>query len=142
MQCSRHSKPVWKSRAMANEGSFTIGEWAIILGVPALLVATCRYFGIDRKWEDSIFYTIVVFGVVMLALRKAWGYRTFWNTFAVLLVVHMSVVAIILLSLPPGARPIHGVPLTLAAMGEGALIIRVLWKKSLGSGGNHPEHRV
>jgi hypothetical protein len=123
---------------MADESSFTIREWVIILGVPALLVATCRYFGIDRKWEDSIFYTVVVFGVAMLALRRAWGYRTFWKTFAVILAVHVLVVAIVLLSLPPGTIAIHGVPLTLAAMVEGVLIIRVLMEEKSGIRGQSP----
>ncbi|MBZ5550926.1 MAG: hypothetical protein LAO22_23720 [Acidobacteriia bacterium] len=116
---------------------FNIGEWVLIFGLVALAVAATEYFGVAQKWENAIVYTVIVFTVVILALRPAWGRKAFWQTLVPVFLLHVLAVVVIEQSLPQGSKGPRGLPLIGAGMVEGVLIAGVLWKRSMRSN-SHP----
>jgi hypothetical protein len=120
----------------AAEGKgFSIGEWVIIFGLAAIAVALTEISGLSSKWEDATVYTVVLFTVVVLALRPAWGRRAFWEGLLAIFVLHVLAVIVLEQSLPAVAKGFHGVPMTIAGMAEAVLIGGVLWKRSMRSKG-------
>lgn len=122
---------------VAGGKSFNIGEWVLIFGLVALAVATTEFLGVAQKWEHAIVYTVIVFSVVILALRPAWGRKAFWQTLVPVFLLHVLAVVVIEQSLPPGSKGPRGLPLIGAGMVEGVLIAGVLWKRSMRSN-SHP----
>jgi hypothetical protein len=112
---------------------FSVKEWVFIVVLVALAVAITKFVGISQKWENAIVYTVLVFTVVIMALRPAWGRRAFWKTLVPIFLLLVLVVLVIEQSPPPGSEGPHGLPLTAAGMAEGVLIASVLWKRSMRS---------
>ena len=118
---------------VAGGKKFGIGEWVLIVVLVALAVAITEFVGVRQKWENAIVYTVLVFTVVIMALRPAWGRSAFWKTLVPIFMLHVLAVVVIEQSLPPGSEGPHGLPLTAAGMAEGVLIAGVLWKRSMRS---------
>jgi len=86
---------------MAGQKESTILEWVILLGLTACAIALCEVIGLTQMWEDCVVYTVVVFTVVLRALRSEWGQKEFWESLALVFTGHMVVVLVVLLELPP-----------------------------------------
>ncbi len=112
---------------------FSVREWIIIVGFVAIAVVITELVGLPQKWENVIVYTVLVFSVVIMALRPAWGRNAFWKTLFQIFFLHCLAVVVVAQSLPPGSEGPHGLPLTAAGMAEGVLIAGVLWKRSMRS---------
>ena len=118
---------------VAGGKKFNIGEWVLIFGLVALAVTTTEFLGISQKWEHAIVYTVIVFTVVIMALRPAWGRKEFWQSLVPVFLLHVLAVVVIEQSLPPGSKGPRGLPLIPAGMIEGVVIAGVLWKRSMRS---------
>ena len=116
---------------LAGGKKFSTGEWVVIFAVAVLAVAFTEFIGVAEKWENAVVYTVVVFSVVITALRPAWGRRAFWQSLALVFLFHVLAVVVIGQSLPPSSKGPRGLPLTAAAMVEGVVIASVLWKRSI-----------
>src|SRR6266851_9357254 len=99
---------------VAGGKKFSIGEWVVMFGLAALAVAVTEFVGVSQKWENAIVYTVLVFTVVIMALRPAWGRRTFWRNLVPIFLLHVLAIVVIEQSLPPGSKGPHGLPLTAA----------------------------
>ena len=119
--------------SVAGGKNFSIREWALMAGLAAMAVAISEFVGVSQKWENAIVYTVIVFAVVVMALRPAWGRRAFWQNLVLVFLLHLLAIAVIEQSLPPGNEGPHGLPLTGAGMAESLLIGGVLWKRSMRS---------
>jgi hypothetical protein len=117
----------------AGEKKFSIVEWVVIFGLGATAVAITQFVAINQNWQDAIVYTVVLFTVVILALRPAWGRKAFWRNLTLIFVLHILAILVIEQSLPAGKRGLHGLPLTLIGMMEALLIAGALWKRSMRS---------
>jgi branched-subunit amino acid permease len=118
---------------VAGGKKFSIREWALIVVLVVFAVAITEFVGVRQKWENAIVYTVLVFTVVIMALRPAWGRSRFWKTLVPIFLLHVLAVVVIEHSLPPGSEGPHGLPLTAVGMAEGVLIASVLWKRSMRS---------
>jgi hypothetical protein len=108
---------------------FTILEWLLILGVTALAIAVSELIGLPHHWKDAAVYTVVVFAVVILALRAAWDRAAFWRSLALVFAGHTIVVLVAVQALPHGRL---GFPkLLLIPIGgvEGVLIAALLRRR-------------
>jgi hypothetical protein len=97
----------------------------------AFAIAISQFIGMSRNWEDAVVYTVVLFTVVTLALRSAWGYARFWQNLTRIFALHLLAVIIFEQALPPGVRGPHGLWLVIGGMAEGLLIAGVVWKKTV-----------
>ncbi len=86
---------------MTGQKESAILEWAILLGLTACAVAVSEVIGLKQLWEDGVIYTVVVFTVVLRALRSAWGRKEFWQSLALVFTGHMIAVLVVLQALPP-----------------------------------------
>src|SRR5947209_6743727 len=118
---------------VAGGKKFRMWEWVLICVLVALAVVITEFVGVRQKWENAIVYTILVFAVVVMALRPAWGRSAFWKNLAPIFLLHVLALVVIEKSLPPGSEGPHGLPLTAAGMAEGVIIASVLWKRSMRS---------
>jgi hypothetical protein len=114
---------------VAGQKHFTIREWVIILGLTASAVGVSELFGFAQEWKDVLVYTVVVFAVVLTALRPAWGRKAFWSSFALVLAGHVVIVLVSLHALPPGRFGIPKLLLVLLGGIEGVLIAAILRRR-------------
>ena len=115
----------------------SVGEWVVIFGLVALAVAVTEFVDVSQKWENAFVYTVLLFTVVIIVLRPAWGRRAFWRNLVPIFLLHVLGVTVIEQSLPLGSEGPHGLPLTGAVMAEGVIIVSVLWKRSMQSKSDH-----
>ncbi len=118
---------------VAGGKKFGFGEWAFIVVLVVLAVAISELVGVRQKWEHAVVYTVLVFTVVIVALRPAWGRSAFWKTLVPIFLLHVLAIVTIEQSLPPESEGPHGLPLTAVGMAEGVFIASVLWKRSMRS---------
>lgn len=111
--------------------TFSAWEWAILLVLLAAGILASKLFGLTAVWREAIPYTIVVFAVVIMALRPAWHRRGFWQTLAGIFAIHAVLLALAG-QIMPSIIGISGVPMILGGMAEALLIGGLLWKKSMG----------
>jgi peptidoglycan/LPS O-acetylase OafA/YrhL len=112
---------------------FTFWQWAILFGLLSAAIVVSEVSGFKQEWEDGVVYTVVLFAVVIMALRPAWGRRRFLKNLAFLFALHV-VGMIVLLSVVPLGR--FGVPKLvwgMACIAEALLIASVLWKRAVRS---------
>src|ERR1700754_4956595 len=86
-----------------------IGQWSVIIAGVASLVVLAEFFDIDIEGivRDAIIYTVIVFAVVIVALRPAWRCRGFWMNLTLLLSGHIILLLVVIQVLPPSRA---GVP--------------------------------
>jgi hypothetical protein len=112
---------------MIGQKKSAILEWAILLGLTACALVVSEAIGLNQLWEDGVVYTVVVFAVVITALRPAWGRQSFWGSLALIFAGHMIVLLVLLEAMPPRR---FGIPkLLLVPVGgiEGIFLTAVLW---------------
>jgi heme/copper-type cytochrome/quinol oxidase subunit 4 len=117
-----------------HEPRFTAWEWLAL--VASLLGATAltTVIGLNQKSSDAVIYTVVVFAVVITALRPAWRRRAFWRNLALVFVLHAVGMSILLHILSEQGHGISGLLMIVCGMVEGIVIGSVLWKKAHLSG--------
>jgi hypothetical protein len=113
---------------LAGHKHFTVFEWAVIIGFAAVAIVVADLLGLHDKWNDVFVYTVVLFGVVLLALRPAWGRRTFWTNAIVALSLHLVAVIIVVQALPVSMARLPWLVLIGIGMLEGLLLAGLLWK--------------
>ena len=118
---------------LAGLKEFTMLEWIILFAVMAAAVMATERLGLSRQWKDAVIYTVVVFTVVLVALRPAWGRSAFWQTLASVFAVHVVAVFIIIQAFPAAARGFPGLFLIIAGMAESVALGGVLWKRAVQS---------
>jgi hypothetical protein len=114
---------------MIGQKESAILEWVILLGLTACAVAASEMIGLRQLWKDGLVYTVVVFAVVLSALRPAWGRKSFWTSLALIFTGHTIVLLVVLQALPPRR---FGIPkLLLVPLGgiECVFIAGMLWKR-------------
>jgi hypothetical protein len=115
----------------------TFWEWVAIFGGMAVTIAATEALGVAPKWESASVYTVIVFVVVITAMRPAWGRSNFWRALAVAFLLHTLAIFFAMRELVPAtSRGIHGIPMILSGMVEALVIASFLWraskKKSIG----------
>jgi hypothetical protein len=109
---------------MIGQKKSAILEWAILLGLTACAIVVSEVIGLNQPWKDGVVYTVVVFAVVITALRPAWGRQSFWSSLALIFAGHM-IVLLVLLEAMPSRR--FGLLLVPVGGIEGIFITAVLW---------------
>ena len=118
---------------MAARRKSTILDWLICLGFPLGTVAASEAIGLAPLWKDAVVYTVILFAVVLTALRPPWRQREFWQTLVGVFAAHSLVVLWVVLVLQefPDRRRL-GVPkLTLFSVLplEALFVAGILWKR-------------
>src|SRR6266536_2529020 len=114
---------------MASHKAFTIAEWAVVLALAASAFAVSELIGLTPKWEDGIVYTVVVFAVVVAALRSLWHRAVFWKGLTLAFMGHTIVLVVAIQALPPWR---YGLPkLLLIPIGglEGVFIAAIVRRR-------------
>lgn len=114
---------------MIGQKRITIVEWVIVLGLTACAVAASEMIGLKQLWEDGVVYTVIVFAAVLIALRPAWGRKSFWTSLAFVFSGHTIALLVVLQELPDRR---FGIPkLLLIPVGaiEIVFILGILWKR-------------
>jgi hypothetical protein len=88
-----------------------------------------NFIGLSQIASDAVIYTVVVFGVVIAALRPAWGRRAFWRNVLFIFVLHVIGITFLVQLLAKRSAP--GVMMIIAGMIEGVLIGSVLWRRTV-----------
>jgi peptidoglycan/LPS O-acetylase OafA/YrhL len=118
---------------MVKHKKSTILEWVIILGLTVCAIAVSEVVGLTPLWQDAVVYTVVVFAVVLTALRPPWGRREFWQSLAAVFIGHTFVLLLALMVLQEFPAPRRfGMPkLLLVPVGavECVFVGGMLWKK-------------
>src|SRR5690349_472877 len=115
---------------LAGRKQFTMFEWVSIFVFAALAIVCARFLHLEGKWSDAFVYTVVLFGVVFLALRPAWGRKAFWKSIFPVLGLHILAIVVAMLLLPPSLVRLPWLVLTGIGMLEGLLIGGILWKRA------------
>jgi hypothetical protein len=121
-----------KMRTASTKG-FKLWEWVALFGAMATAIGIARFVGLEAKWQDAIVYTLMVFILVIIVLRPAWGQKVFWQSVLALLVLHVVGVVVIVQAFPFGRFGFPKLLLGAAGMVEGILILVVLWRRTVGS---------
>jgi hypothetical protein len=114
---------------MIGHKKFKILEGVIVLGLTACAVAASEVIGLKQLWKDGVVYTVIVFAAILVALRPAWGRKSFWTSLAFIFTGHTIALLVVLQELAPER---FGIPkLLLIPIGaiEGLLILGILWKR-------------
>jgi hypothetical protein len=118
------------------ESSFA--DWMIIIGVGVAAVVVTEFLHLSQRVEDAIVYTVLVFTVVVVTLRPAWGNKIFWASLVAIFVMHALALIVLEQGFSSAVEGFHGISFVLAGMAETVLIGSVLWKRSMRSKGNRP----
>jgi hypothetical protein len=117
---------------IAGHKNLTFWEWVVIFGSVVAAIAVTRVVGITVKWQTATIYTVIVFAVVIIALRPAWGRSNFWRALAVAFLMHtLAIFFAVQELLPAMSQGIHGIPLIVSSMVECLLISSFLWRASM-----------
>jgi hypothetical protein len=119
--------------------SYTAWEWILLFTLLAITTIATRAFGLSRNLSDAVIYTVVIFAVVITALRPAWGRPTFWRNLALIFVLHLIAVLVFLRTLPNDGHGVPGVPMIIAGTAEALLVGGTLWKRAVRSKHNRRE---
>lgn len=122
---------------MIGQKKSTVFEWVTVFGLSGLAVVVSELIGLKQLWEDGIIYTVMLFTVIVLALKPAWRRKSFWKSLALILAGHLIALVALLQTLPPRRFGIPKLLLFPAAVLEGTFIIAALWKrmKAFGNSG-------
>ena len=63
---------------MEDNSSITFWEWVTIFLGLAAAIGFSKVAGLSPKWEHATAYTVIVFAVLIIALRPAWRKPLFW----------------------------------------------------------------
>jgi hypothetical protein len=105
----------------------------IVIGLLIAAIAISEGVGLQQKWEDGVTYTVVLFGILIVVLRPAWGRPRFWQNVVLLFALHVAGMIFVLPTLPLGR---FGVPKIIWSIGlfiEGFLLLTILWRSAAGS---------
>jgi len=116
--------------------NLTIREWIVVLGVAGISVFICEFLKLPEKWENATVYSVILFTVVLVALRPAWHRKAFWHNLALVFALHAIALAVVEQRLPPSSQGPHGLPFTVIGIIEGLFIASLLWKRSMRSDGD------
>jgi hypothetical protein len=114
---------------MIGQKKSTILELVIFWGLSICAVVASEVIGLNHLWRDGVVYTVVVFTAVLLALRPAWGRKSFWSSLALIFAGHTIVLLAVLQAMSPRR---HGIPKLLLIPVfaiEFVFITGMLWKK-------------
>lgn len=117
---------------VAGGKDWAVWEWLAMGGFVAGAFVLAGSMGLNRKWEDALVYTVVIFAVVTLGLRSAWSRPGFWRNLLLLLVLHAIGMVILTQSLPPKGR-LSWLTWFAIVLAEVLLIAGVLWKRAVRS---------
>lgn len=115
---------------MIRQKKSAITEWVILCGLTICAVAVSEVIGLEQLWEDGVVYTVVVFATIGIALRPAWGRKSFWTSLALIFAGHTIVLLAVLQAISPRR---FGIPkLLMIPVGaiESVFIAAVLWKRT------------
>jgi hypothetical protein len=107
-------------------------QWLAIFGTMALAIVICELVSLAAKWQDAIVYTVMVFAIVIVTLRIAWGRKVFWHSLVGVFVLHMIGVIVVVQAFPFGRFGIPKLLFLPTGMVEVLLIIAVLWRRTVG----------
>src|ERR1035437_8223419 len=94
--------------------------------IAAIVIA--EIVGLSPKWENACVYTVILFAVVIVALRPAWGRAIFWWRLAGVFVLHVIIMTTILEVLPATSQGLYGIPMIVSTIAESLLIGSILWR--------------
>jgi hypothetical protein len=109
----------------------TFWEGVVIFGLMAGTIAITKAVGVAPEWETACVYTVIVFGVVTISLRPAWGRLNFWWSIGIAFVIHTLAIFFVFRELPATSRDFHGIPFIVSCMVEGLFIAGVSWRVSM-----------
>jgi hypothetical protein len=113
-----------------SESTFSLTEYVIIGGVVAASIGLSLALRLSPKWEHGVEFTVLLFAVLIMALRPVWREPFFWRGLAVAFLAHVTVAWLVTRALPSDSRGIRGVPALAIGMIEGLLLLNVLWVSS------------
>ena len=116
---------------LARRKDFTIGEWigmSVVIGTAVLFAGLTT---LNKKWVDAIVYTILLFTVLIVVLRPAWGRAAFWKNPFPIFALHVIAVIVVVQAIPPEWRGIPGFLQLAAGAVEGLLILAVIWRRTV-----------
>jgi hypothetical protein len=113
---------------MMGQRRISVLEWLILLGLTACAIAASEVLGLKPQWEDGLIYTVIVFVAVLLALRPAWGRRSFWTSLALIFVGHTIALFAVLQALPPRRFGIPKLLLIPVGAVEIVFVLGILWR--------------
>ncbi len=115
---------------MIGQKKFATLEWVIFWGLSICAVAASEVIGLKQMWEDGVVYTVVMFTAVLLALRPAWGRKSFWSSLALIFAGHTILLLAVLQALPPRRFGIPKLLLIPVFAIEFVFILGILWKRT------------
>jgi len=116
---------------IAGRKEFSAWEWATIFGLSGATLVMCELAGIKERWADAAVYTVLLFTVVTLALRAAWGRPVFWRNLLGALVIHTLAIIATIHVLSPRVQRLPWLLLTAVGIAEGLVMASVLWKRTV-----------
>ena len=116
---------------IAGRKNSTFWEWTVLFGSMAATIAAVKAIGVSQKWEAPAVYTVIIFVVVVISLRPAWGRANFWRALIVIFLIHTLGIYFAIREFPILNAGFHGMLLTLAAVVEGLVIASFLWRASI-----------
>jgi len=99
--------------------------------VASMLVV--KLTNLSKRWEDAVIYTVVLFTVLVVTLRPAWGRPAFWKSLLPIFALHIIGVAVVVQALPPEWKGIPGLLFLAAGAAEGLLILAIVWRRTIQS---------
>jgi hypothetical protein len=115
----------------AGHRNLSFWDWAAIFGIGVAVIAGTKIADISQVWQNVAAYTAIIFTVLCVALRPAWGRGRFWLALAVAFAVHSTTMFFAVREFPATvARYFHGVPQIAFGIIEGVLILSFMWRAS------------
>lgn len=108
-------------------------EWMLLFGTLAVAVVTTKALHLREILADAVLYTVIVFSVVILALRAAWRRIVFWQNLIPVFMLHLIAVSVVVESFPRDSHGFSLIPFTLMAIVEALLIAGFVWRRTVQS---------
>jgi hypothetical protein len=114
---------------IAGRKTATFWEWVAIFIAVGVTITSTNVTDVAPKWETASVYTVIIFIVVIAALRPVWSRPNFWRALVIAFLLHTLALFVAMRELVPStSQGIHGIPMIVAGMMEGFLIASFLWR--------------
>lgn len=97
-------------------------EWVTLVVLAAITIFISERIGVREKWENAAVYTVVLFAIVIFALRNLWQLGRFWATLLIAFVLHLSLLWPIVKAIPAEWDGIPGYYMISGGIVEGCAI--------------------
>ena len=116
-----------------NLGPRHLPKWPVAILLSGLVVTAIvaeEHFHLRPDWFAVVGYIVLLFAVIVLSFRPAWGRRIFWSTCGILFGLHVLVGVLLVLLLP---RWLHSLSsfLSVIIVSDLLLTMSVLWRMTI-----------